>query len=130
MSENTNYSEQPEMVDIKTYKMATKRAHFKKHIAIYILVMIVIWVLYAFIFRNEAPADAAEATQDAGMGLYLKCALFVSILWTVIIFFQYLFVYKLNNTLVDKEIKKLQKELEEKKKQLDELKQENENQNA
>ena len=58
------------------------------------------------------------------MGLFLKCTLFVTILWTVILFFHYLFVYRLNSTMIDREIKKLQKEIEKKKEVLEKLKEE------
>ena len=108
------------MIDIKTYKAANKRAHFKRHIAIYFLLMIVLWVLYFFIFREPKTPETA----DAPMGLFLKCTLFVTILWTVLLFFHYLFVYRLNSTMVDREIKKLQKEIEKKKAYLEQLKEE------
>ena len=120
MEENTTVVEQPEMIDIKTYKAANKRAHFKRHIAIYFLLMIVLWVLYAFIFREPKTPETA----DAPMGLFLKCTLFVTIIWTVLLFFHYLFVYRLNSTMVDREIKKLQKEIEKKKLHLEKLKEE------
>ena len=120
MDENTTVVEQPEMIDIKTYKAANKRAHFKRHIAIYFLLMIVLWVLYFFIFREPKTPETA----DAPMGLFLKCTLFVTILWTVLLFFHYLFVYRLNSTMVDREIKKLQKEIEKKKAHLEQLKEE------
>ena len=105
MDDNTKVTEQPELIDIKSYKAANKRVHFKRHIAIYALVMIVLWVLYFFIFREtpqpeaaqtvaegaEAAAESATANAPAPMGLFLKCTLFVTILWTVILFFHYLF---------------------------------------
>ena len=56
------------------------------------------------------------------MGLFLKCLLFVTIIWTVLLFFHYLFVYRLNSTMIDREIKKLQKEIEKKKAHLEQLK--------
>ena len=120
MDENTQIVEQPEMIDVKTYKTANKRAHFKRHIAIYFLVMIVLWVLYFFIFREpKTPETAGEP-----MGLFLKCTLFVTLLWTVLLVFHYLFVYRLNATMIDREIKKLQKEIEKKKAVLEKLKEE------
>ena len=118
MEENTTVVEQPEMIDIKTYKAANKRAHFKRHIAIYFLLMIVLWVLYAFIFREPKTPETA----DAPMGMFLKCIPFVTIIWTVLLFFHYLFVYRLNSTMIDREIKKLQKEIEKKKAHLEQLK--------
>lgn len=118
MEENAQVVEQPEMIDIKTYKTANKRAHFKRHIAIYFLLMIVLWVLYFFIFREPATPETAGEP----MGLFLKCLLFVTIIWTVLLFFHYLFVYRLNSTMIDREIKKLQKEIEKKKAHLEQLK--------
>ena len=120
MDENTKVVDQPEMIDLKTYKTANKRAHFKRHIAIYFLLMIVLWVLYFFIFREPKTPE----TSGEPMGLFLKCTLFVTILWTVLVFFHYLFVYRLNATMIDREIKKLQKEIEKKKVVLEKLKEE------
>ena len=40
----------------------------------------------------------------------------------------FIFIYKLNNSLLDKEIKKLQEEIEEKKIKLEELRKENQEQ--
>ena len=82
--------------------------------------MIVLWVLYFFIFREPKTPD----NPDAPMGLFLKSLLFVTIIWTVLLFFHYLFVYRLNATMIDREIKKLQKEIKNKKLQLEKLKEE------
>ena len=120
MDENTKVVDQPEMIDLKTYKTANKRTHFKKHSAVYALLMIVLWLLYFFIFREPTTPE----TIGAPMGLFLKCALFVTILWTVLLVFHYLFVYRLNATMIDREIKKLQKEIEKKKIVLEKLKEE------
>ena len=109
MENNQNTSE---LVDPKVYKKANKRVHFKIHLAIYVLVVAVMWILYVFLFRATQP----EATPDAvnsGM-TFEKFTIFVTLLWTVIVIFHGLFVYKFNSSMLEKEIKSLQKEIKEK----------------
>ena len=106
MAENSN------LVDLKLYKKASQRSHFKFHLAIYALAMLVLWIVYIFVFKNSSG--------DAGP-VFFKCTLFVTLLWTVILVFHYLFIYKLNSSALEKEIKTLEKEikaLEEKKQEL------------
>lgn len=104
----------PELIDKKIFKQASKRVTFKFHLAIYLLAMLVVWLIYYFVFQNFEAANQI-----------LKVCGFVTALWSVILIFHYIFVYKLNHTLLDKEIKKLQKEIEEKEAQLEELQNEN-----
>lgn len=107
-----------ELVDKKIYKKAAKRVAFKFHLAIYLCAMIVLWLIYYFVFKNFEAVDQI-----------LKVYAFLTALWTVIIVFHYIFVYKLNNSLLDKEIKKIQKEIEEKQAKLEELQKENQEDN-
>ncbi len=113
--ENENTA--PELIDKKVYKKASKRVAFKFHLAIFLLAMLVLWLVYSFVFKNFE-----------GAAQLLKGFIFITALWTVIITFHYIFVYKLNNSLLDKEIKKLQEEIEEKKIKLEELRNENQEQ--
>ncbi|MBO4646088.1 MAG: hypothetical protein J5642_06190 [Bacteroidales bacterium] len=110
---------QSELIDPKLYKQANKRVHFKLHFAIWALAMLVLWLVYYFVFK----------TSEAAGPIFFKSILFVTLLWTVILVFHYLFVYKLNNNMLDREIKSLQKEIAEKetlKKALEEQKRKNE----
>ena len=120
----TNLSEKEEMVDPKIYKQANKRVAFKTHFIIYLLAMAIIWILYVFVFRS---ADDTVSTAVTGALTYLRFAAFVTALWTVLVIAHYLFVYKLNNNMLDKEIKKVKKEIEKKKAELELLKAENNN---
>ena len=99
------------MVDPKVYKQANKRVAFKTHFIIYLLAMAIIWILYVFVFRS---ADDTVSTAVTGALTYLRFAAFVIA--------HYLFVYKLNHNMLDKEIKKVKKEIEEKKAELERLK--------
>lgn len=118
MAENSN------LIDPQIYKKATKRAIFKFHLAIYVLGMLVIWIIYIFLFRETAPdaslADTAKNVINEGM-TFLKFSVLVTALWTVIVVFHGLFVYKFNSSMLEKEIKSLEKEIkeqEEKKREL------------
>ncbi len=118
MAENSN------LIDPQIYKKANQRSHFKFHLAIYALAMLVIWILYIFLFRATAPdasvVDTAKDVINEGM-TFLKFSVLVTALWTVIVVFHGLFVYKFNSSMLEKEIKALQKEIkeqEEKKREL------------
>ena len=108
---------QTELIDPKIYKRANKRVHFKFHLAIWVLAMLVLWLVYHFVFKaNEAAGP-----------IFFKCILFITLMWTVILVFHYLFVFKLNHTMLDKEIKRVQNELKEKELKLKELQNKNNN---
>ena len=111
MGDNSN------LIDPKIYKKANQRSHFKFHLAIYVLAMLVIWILYIFLFRATAPdasvVDTAKDVINQGM-TFLKFSVLVTALWTVIVVFHGLFVYKFNSSMLEKEIK----EQEEKKREL------------
>ena len=102
------------MVDPKVYKQANKRVAFKTHFIIYLLAMAIIWILYVFV--------DTVSTAVTGALTYLRFAAFVTALWTVLVIAHYLFVYKLNHNMLDKEIRKVKKEIEEKKAELERLK--------
>lgn len=100
------HDEEKVMVDPKLYKQASRRVAFKSHVFIYILINLLLWVVWAFIFRK--PDDPAADTT------FFKCILFVSIVWFIILLVHYVIVYRGNKSLIDKELKKLQKEINEK----------------
>lgn len=111
------------LIDPKIYKKANQRAHFKFHLAIYVLVMLVLWILYFFLFRATAPdASVADAVKNAkDQFSFFDFTVLVTALWTVIVVFHGLFVYKFNSSMLEKEIKSLEKEIkeqEEKKREL------------
>lgn len=111
------------LIDPKIYKKANQRAHFKFHLAIYVLVMLVLWILYFFLFRATAPdASVADAVKNAkDQFSFFDFSVLVTALWTVIVVFHGLFVYKFNSSMLEKEIKALEKEIkeqEEKKREL------------
>lgn len=106
---------QEELIDKKVYKQASKRVTFKFHVAIFILSVSLLWVVYAFVFKENEQ--------------FFKVALFISLIWTIIVCFHYLFVYRLDHSLLDKEIKKVQREIAEKEKKLEQLHHDNNQQN-
>jgi len=96
------------LIDPKIYKKANQRAHFKFHLAIYVLAMLVLWILYFFLFR----ATGSEKVLTESM-TFLKFTVLVTALWTVVVVFHGLFIYKFNSSMLEKEIKALQKEIAE-----------------
>lgn len=116
------------LIDPKIYKKATQRVHFKLHLAIYILSMAVLWIIYIFLFKATEPDNMSDMV-NGGM-TFGKFTILITLLWTVLIVFHCLFVYKLNNTMLEKEVKSLQKEIkkqEELKKALENQKQQQQN---
>lgn len=95
----------------KLIRKARIRASFKIHALLFILVNALFWVIWYFVFRNT------EADQ-----LFFKSILFVTIAWFIILVGHYIFVYKFNSTLVEKELAKLKKQIEKDKKEIERLK--------
>lgn len=91
-----------ELVDKKLYKKATRRAAFKIHLAIYLLVNLIFWLIWFFIIKSE-PLDPTSTK-------ILKTLIFFTIVWLLLLVGHYLAVYKWNKTIVEKELNKLLKE--------------------
>lgn len=119
------------LIDPKVYRKAQQRVHFKLHLAIYALSMAVLWILYVFLFRataTVATGDASTVTDVVNGGMtFEKFTILITLLWTVLIVFHGLFVYKLNNTMLEKEIKSLQKEIKKQEELKKSLQQQKEN---
>jgi uncharacterized membrane protein YGL010W len=79
-------------------RTAKKRVAFKKHLTIYILLNLLLWVLYFFLFRKS---------EDK---MFLHSVLFVFIAWTIIVIGHYFFAVRWNKTMLEKEIETLIKE--------------------
>lgn len=99
-----------ELVDKKIYNQATKRRAFKFHAAFYLLAMILIWVIYAFVFRGSE-----------GDAIFKKACIFITLFWTPIVIFHYVLVYKFNHSMLDREIKQIKKEIAEKEAEMERL---------
>ncbi len=95
-------SDNSEMVDKKLYKKATRRAAFKIHLAIYLLVNLIFWLIWFFIIKSEESNPTSTKT--------LKALIFFTIVWLLLLVGHYLAVYRWNKTLVEKELNKLLKE--------------------
>lgn len=104
---------QNELIDPKVYKTANRRVHFKMHLAIYVLAMLVLWIVYFFLFKATQPVteDPTVAEVVNGGMTFLKLNILITALWSVLIIFHGLFVYKFNSSMLEKEIKSLQKEI-------------------
>jgi len=76
-------------------KIARKRVAFKKHLTVYILINLLLWVLFYFIFRKS---------EDT---IYLNSILFLFITWTIIIIGHYFYAMKWNKIMLEKEIEAL-----------------------
>jgi uncharacterized membrane protein YGL010W len=79
-------------------KTAKKRVTFKKHLTVYILLNLLLWVLYFFLFRKS---------EDK---IFLQSVLFVFITWTIIVIGHYFYAMRWNKTMLEKEIESLMKE--------------------
>lgn len=100
-STSTNL-ENSELVDRKLYKKASRRAAFKIHLAIYLLVNLIFWLIWFFIIKSEEPNPTSTKT--------LNALIFFTIVWLLLLIGHYLAVYKWNKSLVEKELNKLLKE--------------------
>lgn len=86
------------------YKKAKKRVGFKTHITIYVLMNILFWLLWLFI---------SYGTNDK---FPLPWPLLPTIGWGVGVVFHYLYAFKWNANLIEKEYEKLiKKELNDNK---------------
>lgn len=100
----------------KLYKTARKRVGFKKHLVIYLLVNLFVWVVWFFVFRVTGEG---ETQPDR----FLQAILFLTIAWGIALVAHYLIVYKWNKSLIEKEVQRLKKEQEKLKKELESLQQ-------
>ena len=82
----------------QVYKKAKKRVHFKIHLGFYVLILLFLWLVWAFIFKNNSDQ------------LFFKSILFLTLAWTLVLVGHFLYSYKWNNSLVENEIKNLLKE--------------------
>ncbi|MDL2297240.1 2TM domain-containing protein [Bacteroidales bacterium OttesenSCG-928-B11] len=104
MNTNDDHSEE------KLAKKASKRAGFKIHAGIYILVNLFFWVIWIFLFRGNEDKT------------FFNAVLFLSIAWLIALIAHYLIVYKWNKSMVEKELDSLKKEMKQKEKELEKIK--------
>lgn len=97
LSQQTNPTADPK-IEQELYRKASARASYKKHLIIYILVNLLLWIVWFFIFRNNEDKT------------FFTAILFVSFAWLVILIAHFFFVYKFNQSMIEKELKKLKKE--------------------
>lgn len=83
--------------DKQIYGKAKKRVSFKIHLTVYLLVMAFFWLLWFFLFKGKEDSTFFRFT------LALTCG------WFIFIVAHYLIAYKLNKSLIDKEIKRIKK---------------------
>ena len=76
-------------------KTAKKRVAFKKHLTLYVLVNLLLWVLFYFLFKGKEDKT------------FLQITLFVLLSWTIIIIGHYFFAIKWNKKMLDKEVESL-----------------------
>ena len=92
------------------------------HVTIFLIVMAMLWIIYTFIFKKETP-EGEENT-------FFQAILFLNSIWALVIVAHYLIVYKWNKSLIEKEIKNIEKENENLKKKLISIQKEQEKVNA
>jgi len=96
-------------------KNASRRAGFKIHLAISILVNLLLWIFWLFFLKGRSNETAFALFQGI---------LFISLVWFIVIVAHYLFVYKWNKTLVEKELMKLKQEIKNHEEKIERLKKE------
>jgi hypothetical protein len=93
--ENQNFTNQSDNIDKNLWKIAKKRAEFKKHFFIYLLINLLLWGIW--IFTSLKRGDFS-----------FPWPIFVSFGWGVGIAFNYISVYtNYNKSLTEKEYQKL-----------------------
>ena len=85
-------------------KVAKKRVAFKKHLTVYILVMLLLWILFFFLFKTRDPEHT-----------FLYSFLFISLIWSILLTGHYFYAIKWNKKMVEKEVQSLIKETMEQK---------------
>ncbi|MBP5650398.1 MAG: 2TM domain-containing protein [Bacteroidales bacterium] len=95
----------------RLYSKARKRAAFRIHLLIFILVNALFWVIWYFVFRGTEAND-----------VFFKAVLFVTIAWLIILIGHNVFVRIFDSTIVERELKKIKKQIEENEKELQRLK--------
>ena len=103
------------------FKKASRRAGFKIHLAIFILVNLFLALFWFFVLKGRPEDGTAQALSQG--------VLFIFLAWLIIITAHYLFVYKWNKNLIEKELIKLKKENKEREEELERLKKEAEENN-
>jgi glucan phosphoethanolaminetransferase (alkaline phosphatase superfamily) len=81
-------------------KTAKKRVAFKKHITIYILVNLFLWVLFLFLFKWKSIDEVT----------FLRIILFILFIWAIALAGHYFFAVKWNKKMLEKEIISLMKD--------------------
>lgn len=107
--------ESSELIDKKLYKKASRRAGFKIHLGVYMLVNLIFWMIWFFVIKDVDPNPTTAKT--------LKALLFFSIVWLLLLIGHYLAVYRWNKSLVEKELNNLIKENKRNEENLKKLKQ-------
>ena len=102
----------------KLYSKARKRAAFRIHLLIFILVNALFWVIWYFVFRTTESDPGKIATDQQ----VFKAVLFLTIAWLIILIGHHVFVRIFDSTIVEKELKKIKKQIEENEKELKRLK--------
>lgn len=87
--------------DPKLWRMARKRASFKKHLYSYMWINLLLWVIWLFTNRFEIKFLFEN-------GYHIPWPLYVTFFWGIAIFFDFISAYRLNHEdLAEKEYKKL-----------------------
>lgn len=110
-NESATGSSEFQETERKLYAKAHARASFKKHLIIFILINLLLWVIWYFVFKPKG---------STGTDVAHVCA-FVTIAWLLILAGHYVFVYVFNATLVEKELKHLKSQISNNEKEIGRL---------
>ena len=79
-------------------KTAKKRVAFKKHVTVYILVNLFLWLLFFFLFRGNEDKT------------FFYVILFILLTWSILVIGHYFYAMKWNKKMLEKEIANILKE--------------------
>ena len=88
-----------EMKDLELWKVAQKRVAFKYHVLIYFVMNLFFWTIWYISLRNN---NTIPAQRDS-----IPWPVWPMIGWGIGVFFNYLGAYRNNDSMTDREYRKL-----------------------
>lgn len=110
VNETISSEEEARMINVSKI-----RVHFKVHLAIFLVVNLIVWVLWFMLFNT--------IVTDAYIGqAILKAFLCITLVWLLLVILHYLIAYKWNKTFIEKELSKIKKQRDKQLKEIEKIK--------
>ena len=108
--ETVSTDEEARMINV-----SKKRVYFKVHLAIFLVINLIVWVLWFMLFNT--------IVTDPYIGrAILKAFLCITLVWLLLVILHYLIAYKWNKTFVEKELNKQRKHRDKQLKEIEKIK--------